>query len=253
MRLFRSHWLSSIALHLMIVAVLVAASVLRASDTPHAPPTLAIEATVITGAMPKRAAVAPPPPVVHESEAKVREALSETSRAVAPATPRAVVPVTPPTVMRPAPPPPITTKHLAALPPPKLPAAAASPPSAESARDVAMQRARDAELRRLLAAEERTESLRSSGVEAQWKAAVIARIQQEWRLPPTARAGVRCTVMVTQVPGGTVVDAQIASCNGDTSVRESVLAAAYRASPLPTPPDAALFQRTLEVEFNPKD
>ena len=188
MRLFRSHWLSSIALHLMIVAVLVAASVLRANDAPHVPSTLAIEATVITGALPKRAAVAPPPRVVRESEAQVREALPVTSRAVAPATP--------PTVKRTAPPP--ITKHLAALPPPKPPAAAPSQLSAESARDAAIQRARDSELRRLLVAEERTLSLRSSGVEAQWKAAVIARIQQEWRLPPTARAGVRCTVMVTR-------------------------------------------------------
>ena len=234
MRLFRSHWLSSIALHLTFAAVLVAASVLRASDTPHAPPTLAIEATVIMAGVPKRIVAAPQTPLVRESESKTRE--------MPPKVPRAVAPATTPTM-----------KHLAALPSPKPPATAPSQPAAESARDQAIQRARDNELRRLLAAEERTESLRSSGAEAQWKAAVIARIQQEWRLPPTARAGVRCTVMVTQVPGGTVVDAQIANCNGDTSVRESVLAAAYRASPLPTPPDAALFQRSIEVEFNPKD
>ena len=242
MRLFRSHWLSSIALHLTILAVLVAASVLRASDTPHAPPTLAIEATVIMAGVPKRivaaAQRAPQTPLVRENTPKAREMPPKTL----PKTPRVIAPATPPTI-----------KHLAALPPPKPPAAAPSQLSAESARDTAIQRARDNELRRLLAAEERTENLRSSGVEAQWKAAVIARIQQEWRLPPTARAGVRCTVMVTQVPGGTVVDAQIAHCNGDTSVRESVLAAAYRASPLPTPPDAALFQRSIEVEFNPKD
>jgi colicin import membrane protein len=48
-----------------------------------------------------------------------------------------------------------------------------------------------------------------------------------------------------------VTSARIESCNGDQAVRESIEAAAYRASPLPPPPDPSLFERDLEVTFRP--
>jgi colicin import membrane protein len=48
-----------------------------------------------------------------------------------------------------------------------------------------------------------------------------------------------------------VISARIESCNGDQAVRESIEAAAYRASPLPPPPDPSMFERDLEVTFRP--
>jgi len=36
-------------------------------------------------------------------------------------------------------------------------------------------------------------------------------------------------------------------------VRESIESAVYRASPLPPPPDPALFERNLEIRFKPVD
>jgi colicin import membrane protein len=48
-----------------------------------------------------------------------------------------------------------------------------------------------------------------------------------------------------------VVNVRIGTCNGDASVRESIEAAAYRASPLPPPPDPSLFERNLEITFKP--
>ena len=39
----------------------------------------------------------------------------------------------------------------------------------------------------------------------------------------------------------------------DDAVRESIAAAVLRASPLPLPADAALFERNLVVTFRPKD
>jgi colicin import membrane protein len=56
---------------------------------------------------------------------------------------------------------------------------------------------------------------------------------------------------VTQVPGGEVVGVKIGECNGDEVVRQSIEAAVYRASPLPEPPDPALFERNLKLEFKP--
>lgn len=94
---------------------------------------------------------------------------------------------------------------------------------------------------------------RAGGLGVQWAAAIQARIQRAWIRPPAARAGLDCTVAVTQVPGGEVVAVRVLSCNGDETVRQSIEAAVYRASPLPPPPDPSLFERNLEVRFKPND
>jgi colicin import membrane protein len=110
---------------------------------------------------------------------------------------------------------------------------------------------REAELQRSLAAEEHSMAARSSGAMASWQAQIAARIQRAWLQPPSARPGIECVLAVTQGPGGVVVNATVGSCNGDQAVRESIEAAAYRASPLPPPPDPSLFERNLEITFRP--
>ena len=118
--------------------------------------------------------------------------------------------------------------------------------------DEARQRAeREADLKRSLEAEERARA--ASGLGAQWRDLIRAKIMGEWRRPPTARAGTECVVRVTQVPGGEVVAARILSCNGDAAVRQSIELAVMNASPLPPPPDPALFERNLDVVFKPND
>lgn len=112
---------------------------------------------------------------------------------------------------------------------------------------------REAELRRRLEAEERVMAARNSGAMNNWVAQITARIQRAWIRPPSAREGIDCTLLVTQVPGGEITNVRIASCNGDQAVRDSIEAAAYRASPLPPPPDPALFERNLEIRFRPVD
>jgi len=110
---------------------------------------------------------------------------------------------------------------------------------------------REAELKSSLAAEEHAMAARSSGALASWEAQITARIQRAWLRPPSARPGIECVLYVTQVPGGAVVNVKIGTCNGDEAVRESIEAAAYRASPLPPPPDPSLFERNLEITFKP--
>lgn len=125
--------------------------------------------------------------------------------------------------------------------------AAAKKAAEEKARD-----AREAELRRSLEAEERGRALRNSDEAARWYAQIVARIQRAWIKPPSAQPGISCTVSVTQVPGGEVTSVRVDSCSGgDAALRESVEAAVYRASPLPSPPDPALFERNLELTFAP--
>jgi colicin import membrane protein len=128
--------------------------------------------------------------------------------------------------------------------------------SAEQKREESERRLkaeRETELQRQLAAEERAMAARAGGLGVQWAAAIQARIQRAWIRPPSARAGLDCTVAVTQVPGGEVVAVRVLSCNGDETVRQSIEAAVYRASPLPPPPDPSLFERNLEVRFKPND
>jgi colicin import membrane protein len=124
--------------------------------------------------------------------------------------------------------------------------------AAKKAADEKARVAREAELRKSLEAEERGRALQNSDEAARWHAQIVARIQRAWIRPPSAQPGIECIVSVTQVPGGEVTAVRVTSCSGgDAALRESVEAAVYRASPLPSPPDPALFERNLELTFAP--
>jgi colicin import membrane protein len=107
----------------------------------------------------------------------------------------------------------------------------------------------EAELKNSLAAEEHANQLRTSGALTTWTSQISARIHRAWLQPPSAGPGLLCVLLVTQAPGGAVLSAKLESCNADQAVRESLVAAAYRASPLPPPPDPSLFEREVEVTF----
>jgi colicin import membrane protein len=113
------------------------------------------------------------------------------------------------------------------------------------------QSEREADLKRSLAAEERADAARDSTALANWQSMIAAKITRAWLRPPTARVGIDCILSVTQVPGGEVTQVSIGECNGDQAVRQSIEAAVYRASPLPPPPDPALFDRNLTIRFKP--
>jgi colicin import membrane protein len=130
-------------------------------------------------------------------------------------------------------------------------AAEAQQRAAEARQQQADAQAAEADLKRSLAAEEHTDSTRSGPALANWQAQIAAKITRAWLRPPTARTGIECMLYVTQVPGGEVTQVRIGQCNGDQAVRESIEAAVYRASPLPPPPDPALFDRNLRIDFKP--
>jgi colicin import membrane protein len=111
---------------------------------------------------------------------------------------------------------------------------------------------REAELQQSLAAEAQADKAARAGPAlANWESQIAAKITRAWIRPPTARVGIECTLHVTQVPGGEVTQVTIGECNGDAAVRESIATAAYRASPLPPPPDPSLFERNLNIDFKP--
>jgi colicin import membrane protein len=112
---------------------------------------------------------------------------------------------------------------------------------------------REAELRRQLADEEHVAAVESGPLRDRYIALLRNKIQNAWIKPPSATAGVDCLVQVTQVPGGEVTGARVTQCNGDAAVRQSIEIAVYRASPLPDPPDPALFERNLSLRFRPNE
>lgn len=120
-------------------------------------------------------------------------------------------------------------------------------------REEAERARREAELDAQLAAEQQRAALRNSGQARQYMDLIRARIERAWVRPPTARVGLECEVRVTQVPGGTVTRVSIGRCNGDETVRQSIEAAVHRASPLPQPPDPALFESELIFNFAPEN
>lgn len=125
--------------------------------------------------------------------------------------------------------------------------------AAKKAAEEKARQASEAELRRRLEAEERGNALRNSDEAARWHASIVAKIQRAWIKPPSARPGVTCIVTVSQVPGGEVTAVRVTSCSiDDAALRQSVENAVYSASPLPPPPDPALFERNLELTFAPQ-
>jgi colicin import membrane protein len=110
---------------------------------------------------------------------------------------------------------------------------------------------REAELSAQLAAEERQARLRNSDLMAKYVGQIANAIERKWLRPPNAISGIDCQVHVTQVQGGDVTAVEVTRCNGDEAVVQSIKDAVVRASPLPAPPDPALFERDLVVTFRP--
>ncbi|MFI4865929.1 MAG: cell envelope integrity protein TolA [Steroidobacterales bacterium] len=139
-------------------------------------------------------------------------------------------------------------------------AAAAKAEADRKAQQLAQQRKleqeraqREADLRSQMASEEHLNAVQSSPAKAEYLSLITARINRAWIRPPSARAGVKCSLHITQIPGGEITHVVVAGCNGDEAVRQSVETAAYRASPLPAPSDPALFDPNIDVTFAPDE
>jgi colicin import membrane protein len=113
--------------------------------------------------------------------------------------------------------------------------------------------AREAELRSRLADEETRTGAGYQSLKASWVRAIQLHVEQRWYEPPGLAQGLSCTIIVTQIPGGEVVGTRFGACNGNAAVRQSIETAVRNASPLPPPPEAALFEREVELVFTPRE
>lgn len=92
------------------------------------------------------------------------------------------------------------------------------------------------------------------GLSARYAAAIQEAILQNWTRPENVPLGQRCRIIITQVRGGTVVRAEVApSCPFDELGRRSVEAAVLKAQPLPYAGFEAVFNRTLNLNFEAQD
>lgn len=133
---------------------------------------------------------------------------------------------------------------------------AAAQAAADKKRAAQEQRARDsreADLRARLEEEETRSSAGFQSLKASYVRAIQVHVEQRWFEPPGLSAGLSCTITVTQIPGGDVVDMRFGTCNGNAAVRQSIENAVRNASPLPPPPQPALFEREVELVFTPKE
>ena len=126
---------------------------------------------------------------------------------------------------------------------------------AQAEREAKVRAEREADLQRRLAAEEEEGAAAAAraGVMDEYRLMLVQAIERNWNRPPSARAGLECTLYVTQAPGGSVVDVKLGACNGDQAVRESITTAVFKSSPLPAPRDPRAFERRLEIVFRPTE
>ena len=128
-------------------------------------------------------------------------------------------------------------------------------------REVERQRAENERLRReseaavlqdaINAEDARLQAMNSNEMAA-YQFALQQKVLRNWARPASARAGLDCLVQVRQSATGEVISARVVSCNGDAAVERSIEAAVYKASPLPLPDNAVLFDPNLRFRFIPE-
>ncbi len=121
----------------------------------------------------------------------------------------------------------------------------------QAAAEAEAQKQREAELQRQLAAEEaqRRQGQRAD-LRSQYMATIQAQVTADWKRPPTAQPGLRCTLAIVQIPGGEVISATIRGrCNGDEATRRSLVAAVERAGTLPYRGFEEVFEREINFVF----
>lgn len=88
-------------------------------------------------------------------------------------------------------------------------------------------------------------------LQAQYKAALIRTITQNWLRPDNIPRHVICPIRILQIPGGQVLSVQVLSaCPYDALGRQSVKDAILRAQPLPYKGFESVFSRELILNFS---
>jgi colicin import membrane protein len=85
---------------------------------------------------------------------------------------------------------------------------------------------------------------------ARYAAAIQSAVTNNWNRPDSAQAGLRCTIQITQIPGGDLLNVTVSSpCNADQVTRNSIESAVRKAAPLPYKGYEKVFQRSIRFNF----
>lgn len=89
---------------------------------------------------------------------------------------------------------------------------------------------------------------------ARYAAALQAAILSKWTRPDSVPIGATCRLHIRQLPGGTVMGAEVTSpCAYDEQGRRSIEAAVLKAQPLPYAGFEAVFSRDVTLNFRAED
>lgn len=120
---------------------------------------------------------------------------------------------------------------------------------AEEARQAAERRKRaQEELQKALGVES---AQLTAAVTDQWRLALIAALTQAWARPPGTDSNLKAFVIISLAQNGEVLSATIDNSSGMPGFDDSVVSAAYKASPMPLPADPTAFHSKVEVCFSP--
>jgi colicin import membrane protein len=82
-----------------------------------------------------------------------------------------------------------------------------------------------------------------------YKSLIISAISHQWIVPENVKKGLECRLKVRVAPAGVVMDVKLLKASGDAALDRSAEAAIYKASPLPVPKEAALFNEFREFNL----
>jgi colicin import membrane protein len=83
----------------------------------------------------------------------------------------------------------------------------------------------------------------------EYTAKIQAKIRGNVRMPQNVANDAHGIFLVTLLPGGSVLKAELKSSSGNAAYDDAVEHAILKSSPLPLPPDVSLFNRFREINF----
>ncbi len=105
-----------------------------------------------------------------------------------------------------------------------------------------------------LAEQEQHQVQQLQGALDEYKSQIIAAISQYWVIPVEAKPSLYCRLLIHLAPTGVVLSVEMLHSSGDAGLDHSSRTAVLKASPLPVPKDAAVFDhfRELRLTFRPE-
>jgi colicin import membrane protein len=119
---------------------------------------------------------------------------------------------------------------------------------AEESKAIKAQAAREAKQRQA------AQAAANRGLLDQYRAKIVRAIQMNWH-PLQQDAQRSCQFLVYLAPGGKVTGVELVKTSGDTALDQSARLAIFKASPLPVPHEAAVFDefRQFRIKMTPED